>query len=148
MYNKSQIMRNAWNIRKTANVSMSVALKSAWAVAKAEVKADAEGKEDKKMKGSEKQLKWANDIIRNIRAAWEVAKNDEKSKAMPGYAAGVAQWEERLDRLENADYAGDIIDLFKDIRFTDDQWHNLCDIISVYRVKMPCTEGQSKILGK
>ena len=45
MYNKSEIMRNAWNIRKTANVSMSVALKSAWAVAKAEVKAEAEGKE-------------------------------------------------------------------------------------------------------
>lgn len=45
MYNKSEIMRNAWNIRKAANVSMSVALKSAWAVAKAEVKADAEGKE-------------------------------------------------------------------------------------------------------
>lgn len=100
------------------------------------------------MKGSEKQLKWANDIIRNIRAAWEVAKNDEKSKAMPGYAAGVALWEERLDRLENADYAGDIIDLFKDIRFTDDQWHNMCYIISVYNIKRPYTEGQKKILGK
>lgn len=28
-------MRNAWSIRKSANVSMSVALKSAWALAKA-----------------------------------------------------------------------------------------------------------------
>ena len=100
------------------------------------------------MRGSEKQLKWANDIIRNIRAAWEVAKNDEKSKAMPGYAAGVALWEARIDRLKNADYAGDIIDLFKDIWFTDDQWHNMCDIISVYNIKRPYTEGQSKILGK
>lgn len=35
MYNKKEIMRNAWNIRKSANVSMSVALKSAWALAKA-----------------------------------------------------------------------------------------------------------------
>ena len=100
------------------------------------------------MKGSEKQLKWANDIIQKIKTAWELAKNDEKSKAMPGYAAGVALWEERLDRLENADYAGDIIDLFKDIRFTGDQWHNMCYIISVYNIKCPCTEGQSKILGK
>lgn len=100
------------------------------------------------MKGSEKQLKWANDIIQKIKTAWEFAKNDEKSKSMPGYAAGVTLWEARIDRLENADYAGDIIDLFKDIRFTDDQWHNLCDIISVYRIKMPYTEGQSKILGK
>lgn len=31
MYNKSEIMRNAWNIRKTAGVSMSTALKAAWA---------------------------------------------------------------------------------------------------------------------
>lgn len=35
MYNKKEIMRNAWSIRKSANVSMSVALKSAWALAKA-----------------------------------------------------------------------------------------------------------------
>lgn len=34
MYNKSNIMRNAWNIKKTAGVSMSVALKSAWALEK------------------------------------------------------------------------------------------------------------------
>ena len=33
-------MKNAWNIRKTANVSMSVALKSAWALAKAMIKAE------------------------------------------------------------------------------------------------------------
>lgn len=35
MYKKKEIMRNAWSIRKSANVSMSVALKSAWALAKA-----------------------------------------------------------------------------------------------------------------
>ena len=35
MYNKHEIMVNAWNIRRTANVSMSVALKAAWALAKA-----------------------------------------------------------------------------------------------------------------
>ena len=45
MYNKSQIMSNAWAIKKSAGVSMSVALKAAWAVAKAEIKAEAEGKE-------------------------------------------------------------------------------------------------------
>lgn len=39
-YNKKEIMRNAWNIRKSANVSMSTALKSAWALAKAMIKAE------------------------------------------------------------------------------------------------------------
>lgn len=40
MYNKKDIMKKAWDIRKTANVSMSVALKSAWATAKAIIKAE------------------------------------------------------------------------------------------------------------
>lgn len=35
MFNKSEIMRNAWTIRRSAEVSMSVALKAAWARAKA-----------------------------------------------------------------------------------------------------------------
>lgn len=35
MYNKHEIMRNAWNIRRDANVSMSIAMKAAWALAKA-----------------------------------------------------------------------------------------------------------------
>ena len=40
MYNKSNIMRNAWNIKKTAGVSMIVALKSAWALEKAMMQAE------------------------------------------------------------------------------------------------------------
>ena len=35
IYNRKEIMKNAWNIRRTAGVSMSIALKSAWALAKA-----------------------------------------------------------------------------------------------------------------
>ena len=34
MYNKHEIMVNAWSIRKTTNVSMSTALKAAWALSK------------------------------------------------------------------------------------------------------------------
>ena len=41
MYNKHEIMVNAWHIRRTANVSMSTALRSAWALAKAMKKAEA-----------------------------------------------------------------------------------------------------------
>lgn len=40
MYNRKEIMKNAWNIRRTAGVSMSVALKAAWALAKAINKAE------------------------------------------------------------------------------------------------------------
>lgn len=38
-YNKSEIMSNAWNLVRTAGVSLSTALKAAWALAKAFVKA-------------------------------------------------------------------------------------------------------------
>ena len=40
-FNKSEIMRNAWNIRRNANVNMSIAMKAAWALAKAVNTADA-----------------------------------------------------------------------------------------------------------
>lgn len=34
-YNKPEIMKNAWNIRRTAHVDMSTALRASWALAKA-----------------------------------------------------------------------------------------------------------------
>ena len=34
-YNLHEIMKNAWNIRRVNNVSMSAALRAAWALAKA-----------------------------------------------------------------------------------------------------------------
>lgn len=45
MYNKSNIMRNAWAIRRSANVDMSIALKAAWAMEKAMIAAEAEGRD-------------------------------------------------------------------------------------------------------
>lgn len=39
-YNMHSIMTNAWNIRRTRNVSMSVALKAAWALEKAMMSAE------------------------------------------------------------------------------------------------------------
>lgn len=44
-YNKSEIMKRAWNLVKTANVSISVALKAAWATAKAIISAQLESEE-------------------------------------------------------------------------------------------------------
>ena len=39
-YNKSNIMRNAWNLVKTSGIKMSTALKSAWALEKAMMAAE------------------------------------------------------------------------------------------------------------
>lgn len=45
MYNKHNIMKNAWNIHKAAGVSMSIALRAAWALEKAMMQADKLGEE-------------------------------------------------------------------------------------------------------
>lgn len=44
-YNKKNIMKNAWEIRRTYNVNMSVAMKAAWATEKAIASAEEMGKE-------------------------------------------------------------------------------------------------------
>lgn len=44
-YNKRNVMRNAWAIRRSSNVSMSVAMKAAWALEKALVAAEEIGQE-------------------------------------------------------------------------------------------------------
>lgn len=45
MYNKRQIMKSAWAIRKSAKVDMATALRAAWALVKAINKADRIGEE-------------------------------------------------------------------------------------------------------
>lgn len=44
-YNKSEIMRNAWNIRRTAHVDMGTALRASWALAKAVNEAEVIGED-------------------------------------------------------------------------------------------------------
>lgn len=59
MYNKSNIMRNAWALRKTYGISMSIALKSAWALEKAMMQAE------KEMEGSYDKCKMiVNDWVK------------------------------------------------------------------------------------
>lgn len=55
-YNKREIMKAAWNRVKTAGMTISAALKAAWADAKSVIKTITDG--------TEKQNAWANDIIR------------------------------------------------------------------------------------
>ena len=45
MYSKKNVMKNAYNIHKTAGICMSIALRDAWALEKAMAEADKLGKE-------------------------------------------------------------------------------------------------------
>lgn len=93
------------------------------------------------MKGTEKQVKWAADIRTNIIKTFEAASEAEpqiKDLAKP-----------YIDRLSADDvYAGDIIDLFKDIRFNGDLQHDLPNVMAVYHVAFANTAGQHAILGR
>lgn len=57
-YNLSNIMKRAWELVKKAGMTISSGLKKAWEEAK---------NMGKELKGSEKQIAWANDIIREAR---------------------------------------------------------------------------------
>lgn len=93
------------------------------------------------MKGTEKQIKWATEIQGNVIHTFESAADAEpqlKNVIQP-----------YIDRLSAEDvYAGDMIDLFRDIRFCGDIQHDLPAVMAVYRVAVANTEGQHAILGR
>ena len=64
-YNLSRIMKRAWEIVKKEGKTISAGLKRAWEEAKKEIKTMA-------LKGSEKQIKWAEDILATAKRTVEV----------------------------------------------------------------------------
>lgn len=138
-YNLSEIMKSAWTIRRRLVVTMSVALKRAWEIAK----------ETKKMVGTEKQVKWASEIRSNIIKTFQAVINDYTPMAATNaiIQENIAGLQARIDRLtvDNI-YAGDIIDLFKDVRFSGDYKDDFSRVLSVYSVGSSNTNGQREIL--
>ena len=93
------------------------------------------------MNGTEKQIKWANEIRSNIINTLESI----KSCAQP---AGVADLNNKIERLNNAEEAGSIINIFKDIRFSGNTKDDFLQILSYYRIHSPNTPDEHNILGK
>lgn len=94
------------------------------------------------MKGSEKQINWANEIIERLDSVMDsiIANipsnyNDQQKAMMTNIIEGMR------DNIHSADYAGDIIDLFKDVKTPQ-------DLMGMWRVTVPNTTGQHKILGR
>lgn len=93
------------------------------------------------MKGTEKQVKWATEIRSNLINTFESAIDAE-----PQLQNVIQPY---IDRLSMDDvYAGDIIDLFKGLKFNGDLQHDLTDVMAVYRVSVANTAGQHTILGR
>lgn len=102
------------------------------------------------MKGTEKQIVWATDIISKIIPVMEQAVFDihnmagnEKIKA-----ANIAGFEQRIAALKEAEYAGDVISAFGHVRLSGNQQQDISKILAAYRVTLPETNGMKKILCK
>ena len=110
-YNLSEIMKHAWALRKGNGMNMSEALKTSWACAKSE----SEKKEEVKMRGTEKQIKWASDLLGAMNEKFAeildfVKANQTKQQydEMNGFLGTINSI------LTTGDvYAGDIIDILK-----------------------------------
>lgn len=95
-YNKSEIMKAAWNMVKVAGITISAALKNAWAAAKSVIKTIVDG--------TDKQNAWANEILRKPIAqvkesiSWlEVEiKYGHTVKSIEPLRAAIAEYETRL----------------------------------------------------
>lgn len=107
-YNLSKIMRRAWELVKKASFGISEALKKAWNEAK---------KGGTKMTGTEKQIDFANDLIKKMNEQFDALIADCKA----GYPENVSMWEsckEGYNRIISESNAGLVIDLLKGINET------------------------------
>lgn len=100
------------------------------------------------LKGSEKQIAWAEEIKYNIRQVFDrsIAHFDGLQDIRKDEAKTLVR--ERWGRIYDAKYAGDIIDLFGHIHFSGNAAQDFGKICAVYKTSVPTTEGQKEILGK
>lgn len=103
------------------------------------------------MKGTEKQIKWASEILGNINKTFDTYKSlcpaNCPTKAVADAQIAQISAKQSLLNAEDA-YAGDIIDLFKGIRFTGDWRKDFPEVLSVYRVSNPSTVTAKQLLGR
>lgn len=154
-YNKSEIFKNAWKLRKMSmkwvqKLSFGECLRRAWSDAKESVKAAAESVKEIVMKGSEKQIAWANDIIETVTSILTVAREAVETENAPAdlKAAAIHNINTKIDAIRGAEYASDIINLFKGIRKTGNAMADAQNVMAVYNVSVPMSNGEKKILGK
>ena len=102
------------------------------------------------MKGTTKQIAWAAEIRANVINAFEQFISDCKNFDTPEEikTANITGAKERIEALNAAEYASDIIDLFKGIRFSGNNEHDFPAVMAIYRTTRPNTSGQKTILCK
>lgn len=97
-YNLSNIMKRAWELVKKAEMTISSGLKKAWEEAK------------HTMKGTEKQITWAKELIRNMNKEFSIVLGMVPENQKVTFSDAF----EKINAIMNDSYAGDIIYHLKD----------------------------------
>ena len=95
------------------------------------------------MRGTEKQIAWAQEIAARVIKTWEALREERKDSKNEYDFATV-----RIEAIKNAEYAGDIIDLFKDYKPNGDMQHDVMSLAAIYSINPGDTAGQRAILCK
>lgn len=94
-YNLSKIMKRAWELVKGFGFAISEGLKKAWKEAKEVKKAS--------MRGSEKQIKWATELLEKMHNEFAACKKIAPANVHPMF--------DKIENILSESYAGDVIDL-------------------------------------
>ena len=100
------------------------------------------------MQGTEKQIAWATEIQATVTGIFNAAIEElnQLPEKFPNKSAVIADLEHRKALIDAADYASDIINLFKDIHQTGKPLDDFLAVKAVYRVHWANTPGERKIL--
>lgn len=104
-----------------------------------------------KLAGTAKQIEWATEIRKNINGIFDDVKKEITSA---GWATSeqkkqeISFVESTRKRINSATSAGDIIDLFKNVRRTNNVYDDYDKVMAPFNVSVAKTEGQKKILGR
>lgn len=120
MFNKSEIFKRAWRIKREVNIKFSDCLKKAWALEKNTIN----------MKGTEKQKKYASDILETVKNCVKEIESIEEVKSNVQFEMVKEFNKNIISNIENA-YAGEIIDSFKDVKNYEDLYTKI-KIIAVH----------------
>lgn len=102
------------------------------------------------MNGTVKQIAWANDIIETVTSILTAAREAVETENAPVdlKASAIQNINTKIDAIRGAEYAADIINLFKGIRKTGNAMKDAQNVMAVYNVAVPMSTGERKILGK
>ena len=102
------------------------------------------------MKGTVKQIKLANEIIDAVTSILTAARDTVEAENAPAdiKAAAIQNINSKIDAIHSAEHAADIINLFKGIRKTGNAVADAQNVMAVYKVAAPMSNGERKILGK